>query len=382
MVPKTTRKKNDTPVSAYLYLALELSQEEWKLGFTIGFGQAPRLRSLRGGDLVGLLKEIRLAKERFGLLEETIVQSCYEAGRDGFWLHRYLVAEGVNNVVVDSSSIEVNRRARRAKTDRLDVGKLLTMLLRYHQGEPRVWSVVHVPSVEVEDQRQLHRELQALKRERTHHINRLKGLLASQGVRLEVKADFLVQLETVRLWDGSSLPTGLRSCLVREHERFLYVQEQIRQLDQQRKDLLRSSKDPAVEQVRCLLRLKGIGINSAWLYVMEFFSWRAFRNRREVGCLSGLTPTPYQSGENAQERGISKAGNRPVRAMAIEIAWAWLRFQPQSELSRWYEQRFAHAGKRMRRIGIVALARKLLVALWQYLETGVPPAGAIILLNA
>ena len=379
MVPKTTRKKNDTPISAYLYLALELSNEEWKLGFTIGFGQAPRLRSIRGGDLAGLCNEIRQAKERFGLGEDATVRSCYEAGRDGFWLHRYLSAQGIENVVVDSSSIEVNRRARRAKTDRLDVGKLLTMLLRYHQGEPKVWSVVHVPSVEIEDQRQLHRELQALKQERTHHINRLKGLMASQGVRLEVKADFLVQLETVRLWDGSGLPMGLRSCLVREHERFLYVQEQIRQLDQQRRDLLRSSKDPAVEQVRCLMRLKGIGINSAWLYVMEFFSWRAFRNRREVGCLSGLTPTPHQSGENAQERGISKAGNRPVRAMAIEIAWAWLRFQPQSELSRWYEQRFAHAGKRMRRIGIVALARKLLVALWQYLETGVPPAGAILL---
>lgn len=379
MVPKTARKKNDTPESVWLYMALELSSEEWKLGFTIGFGQAPRLRSIRGGDLAGLRNEIRLAKERFGLSKEAVVRSCYEAGRDGFWLHRYLVAEEVENVVVDSSSIEVNRRARRAKTDRLDVGKLLTMLLRYHQGEPKVWSVVHVPSVEVEDQRQLHRELQALKQERTHHINRLKGLMASQGVRLEVKADFLVHLETVRLWDGSSLPPGLRSCLVREHERFLYVQGQIRQLDQQRKDLLRSSKDPAMEQVRRLLRLKGIGINSAWLYVMEFFSWRAFHNRREVGCLSGLTPTPHQSGENAQERGISKAGNRPVRAMAIEIAWAWLRFQPQSELSRWYEQRFAHAGKRMRRIGIVALARKLLVALWQYLETGVPSAGAILL---
>jgi len=208
MEPKTTRKKNDTPVSVYLYLALELSREEWKLGFTIGFGQAPRLRNLRGGDLVGLLNEIRQAKERFGLEEEAIVRSCYEAGRDGFWLHRYLVAEGTENVVVDSSSIEVNRRARRAKTDRLDVGKLLSMLLRYHQGEPKVWSVVHVPSVEVEDQRQLHRELQALKRERTHHINRLKGLLASQGVRMEVKADFRLQLEEVRLWDGSPLPAA------------------------------------------------------------------------------------------------------------------------------------------------------------------------------
>lgn len=379
MVPKTTGKKDDTPVSAYLYLALELSQEEWKLGFTIGFGQAPRLRSLRGGDLAGLLNEIQLAKERFDLGAEASVRSCYEAGRDGFWLHRYLAAQGVNNVVVDSSSIEVNRRARRTKTDRLDVGKLLTMLLRYHQGEPKVWSVVHVPSVEVEDQRQLHRELQALKQEQTHHINRLKGLLASQGVRLEVRADFLLQLEEVRLWDGSCLPEGLHGCLVREHERLLQIRQQIRQLEQHRKELLRTSDAPAVEQIRRLLRLRGIGINSAWLYVMEFFSWRAFRNRREVGSLSGLTPTPYQSGENAQERGISKAGNRPVRAMAIEIAWVWLRFQPQSELSRWYGQRFAQAGKRMRRIGIVALARKLLVALWQYLETGIAPQGAILL---
>ena len=164
MVPKTARKMDDTPERAWLYAALELSSEEWKLGFTIGFGQAPRLRSIRGGDLAGLQNEIRLAKERLGLVEEARVRSCYEAGRDGFWLHRYLAAQGMENVVVDWSSIEVNRRARRAKTDRLDVGKLLTMLLRYHQGEPKVWSVVHVPSVEVEDQRQLHRELQALRR--------------------------------------------------------------------------------------------------------------------------------------------------------------------------------------------------------------------------
>ena len=209
MVRKTAGKMYDTPESAYLYVALELSSEEWKLGFTIGFGQAPRLRSIRGGDIAGLQNEIRLAKERLGLVEEARVRSCYEAGRDGFWLHRYLAAQGMENVVVDWSSIEVNRRARRAKTDRLDVGKLLTMLLRDHQGEPKVWSVVHVPSVEVEDQRRLHRELQALKREQTHHINRLKGLLASQGVRLEVRADFLQCLEEVRLWDGSKLPEGL-----------------------------------------------------------------------------------------------------------------------------------------------------------------------------
>jgi transposase len=376
MVPKTTRRKNDTPVSAKLYLALELSQAEWKLGFTIGLGQAPRLRSLKARNLNGLKREIHLAKERFGLVQETEVFSCYEAGRDGFWLHRYLEGNGVNNRVVDSASIEVNRRFRRVKTDRLDVGKLLNMLVRYHQGEPKVWSVVHVPSVEVEDQRQLHRELMALKRERTHHINRIKGILVSQGVVLEVKKDFLEQLDAVRLWDGSPVPPGLQVLVVREHTRLTLVQEQIHQIEVRRKEILGTSSDPAIEKVRRLLRLKGIGVNSAWVDVMEFFAWCAFRNRRELGCLSGLTPTPYDSGESSRERGISKAGNRPVRALAIEIAWSWLRNQPNSQLSRWYRKRFAKGGSRVRRIGIVALARKLLMALWRYLEYGVLPEGA------
>jgi transposase len=367
---------NDTTVSRKLYLALELSQAEWKLGFTIGLGQAPRLRVLKARNLDGLKREIELAKERFGLSKEAAVCSCYEAGRDGFWLHRYLEANGVSNAVVDSASIEVNRRFRRVKPDRLDVGKLLNMLVRYHQGEPKVWSVVHVPSVAEEDQRQLHRELLVLKREQTHHINRMKGVLASQGVVLEVKTDFLEQLNAVRLWDGSSIPPGLQTLLVREYERLQFVRAQIHQIEEVRKEILSTSKEPAIEQVRRLLRLKGIGINSAWVYVMEFFAWRAFRNRRELGSLSGLTPTPYESGESARERGVSKAGNRPVRAMAIEIAWSWLRNQPQSQLSRWYRKRFAKGGSRIRRIGIVALARKLLIALWRYLEYGVLPEGA------
>ena len=370
MVPKTTRKENDTTVSGKLYLALELSQAEWKLGFTIGLGQAPRLRTLKARNLKGLKQEIELAKERFGLSSEAVVYSCYEAGRDGFWLHRFLQANGVHNLVVDSASIEVNRRFRRAKTDRLDVGKLLHMLLRYHQGEPKVWSV------EIEDQRQLHRELLALKCERTHHLNRIKGLLASQGVALEVQADFLEQLKVVKLWDGSSVPPGLQALLIREHERLKVVQVQIHDIERLRKEILSSSQDPAIEQVRRLLRLKGIGINSAWIDVMEFFAWRNFRNRGELGCLSGLTPTPYRSGESARECGISKAGNRPIRAMAIEVAWSWLRNQPTSELSCWYRKRFAKGGSRIRRIGIVALARKLLIALWQYVEYGVLPAGA------
>jgi transposase len=386
MKPETTRTTNDTSFSQNLYMAIELSNTEWKLGFTIGFGQAPRLRSLAARDLATLAEEIRLAKVRLGLPESAMVFSCYEAGRDGFsrkdtgtvWLHRYLQASGVTNLVVDSASIEVNRRKRRAKTDHLDVGKLLTMLMRYCQGEKKVWSIVHVPSPEVEDRRQLHRELMALKAERTHHTNRIKGLLASQGVVLPVKTDFLSRLEMVRLWDGSRPPAGLHSLLKREYERVQLINQHIHQLELNRAELIRSSNDPVVEQVRHLLRLKGIGMNSAWLYVMEFFSWRGFHNRREVGSLAGLTPTPYQSGDSAKEQGINKAGNRQVRAIAIEIAWAWLRFQPDSRLSHWYQERFAKGSSRVRRIGIVALARKLLIALWQYLETDIPPEGACL----
>jgi transposase len=282
------------------------------------------------------------------------------------------------NLVVDSASIEVSRRFRRVKTDRMDVGRLLGMLMRYHLGEKKVWSVVHVPSVEAEDERQLHRELMRLKKERTRHINRMKGLLASQGVVLEVGAGFREAIGTVRLWNGLGLPVRLRKRLEREYERMELLKQQIGQLEKEREELMRTSQEEAVEQVRRLLQLKGIGMNSAWLYVMEFFAWRGFRNRREVGALAGLTPTPYQSGESSKERGISKAGNRPVRGMAIEIAWSWLRFQPDSALSRWYDRRFAEGSSRVRRIGIVALARKLLVELWKYLETGVVPEGAYL----
>jgi len=376
MVPKTTRQQNNTPVSGKLYLAFELSESEWKLGFTIGLGQAARLRAIKARSLEGLKREIEQAEVRFGLPKETAVLSCYEAGRDGFWLHRYLEAQGINNLVVDSASIEVNRRYRRAKTDRLDVGKLLNMLVRYDQGETRVWSVVHVPKLEEEDQRQLHRELMSLKREQTHHINRIKGLLSTQGIVLEVKTRFVEELQRAQLWDGSCVPPALHILLVREHERLRLVREQIRQVEATRKEALRSSCDPAIEQVRRLLQLKGIGMNSAWVYVMEFFAWRAFHNRRELGSLAGLAPTPYESGESSRERGISKAGNRPVRALAIEIAWCWLRYQPNSQLSRWYRKRFAKGGSRVRRIGIVALARKLLIALWRYVEEGLLPEGA------
>jgi transposase len=256
MNPKTTRTNNDTPQPQDLYMAIELSHEKWKLGFTIGFGQAPRLRDIPARDLSTLVKEIALAKERFGLPEQAFVRSCYEAGRDGFWLHRFIQTQGVTNQVVDSSSIEVNRRKRRAKTDRLDAGQLLNLLMRFYQGEPKVWSVVHIPSPQEEDQRQLHRELMALKTEQTHYINQIKGLLASQGIALPISKDFLCRLEQVHLWDGSSLPAALHARLLRDYERYQLVKQQIHRLAVEREEALRTSTVPAI--CEGVLRLAGL----------------------------------------------------------------------------------------------------------------------------
>jgi len=377
-IPAATRLLQSTVLAPELYLAFELGQARWKLGFTPGLGQRPRERTIPARDLERLVAEVARAKERFGLPPGTPVVSCYEAGRDGFWLHRFLVAQGLASHVVDSASIEVNRRRRRAKSDRLDVGKLLYQLVRYRAGERKVWSVVHVPTEAAEDGRQVHRELLTLKRDRTRVTNRIKGLLANQGVVFELGADFPAVVPQVRRWDGSSLPPGLGARLAREWAKVALLTEQIRHLEAERRERLRTAVEPEVDQVRQLLRLRGIGENSAWLYVLEFFGWRGFRNRREVGGLSGLTPTPYQSGEQSREQGIGKAGNRYIRAMAIEIAWGWLRFQPESALSQWYQARFGHGSSRVRRIGIVALARRLLVELWRYLETGAVPAGAVL----
>jgi transposase len=323
-------------------------------------------------------REIERARQRFGLAADAPVRSCYEAGREGFWLHRWLASEGIDNRVVDASSIEVNRRLRRAKTDRMDATRLLLLLVRFFGGERSVWSVVRVPNAEEEDRRHLHRELLTAKRDRTRVANRIQGMLANQGLRVNWRRPLAPQLAGLRLWDGAALPAGLRERLAREEERLALLNRQIEALEGARRERIRAGSDAAVRQVQQLLALQGIGSNSAWLYVMEFFAWRRFRNRRELGALAGLTPTPYQSGESNREQGIAKAGNRHVRAMAIEIAWGWLRFQPESALTRWYQERFGQGSSRLRRIGIVALARKLLIALWQYLETGVVPDGAVL----
>jgi len=360
-----------------LHLAFELGWSQWKLAFTIGHGQPARLRAITARDLATLLAEIAKAKRRFGLPDDAEVVSCYEAGRDGFWLHRWLTSQGVVNVIVDSASIEVNRRKRRAKSDHLDAAKLVTMLLRYHAGETKVWSVVKVPESADEDRRQLHRELIAVQDERTEHTNRIKAFLAGQGIALTtVTAKFPEQLSQLRSWDGAELGVDLRQRLLREFARWRLADQHVKELEQQRKERIRSEQTAHVDQVRSLLELAGVGLSGSWLLVHELFGWRKFTNRRQVGAIVGLTPTPYQSGDSSREQGISKAGNRVVRRMLVELAWAWLRWQPGSALSLWYERRFARHGKRARKVGVVALARKLLVALWKYLDWGEIPAGA------
>jgi transposase len=368
-------QSKDSAGEQNLYMAMELSDKCWKLVFSDG-GEKRRHETMEAGHRMELVEAIRKAKEKFDLSSEAKVVSCYEAGRDGFWLHRYLVTLGVDNQVVDSSSIETNRRKRRAKTDRIDGVKLLTMLMRYWGGERGLWSVVRVPSVEDEEGRRLHRELASLNKERTRHRNRIRGLLVAQGLRLEPKGDFLQRLEALTRWDGAPLPLELKGELEREYQRLRLVEAQRRALENTRKSRLRQADTASVQRVVQLMGLRAIGPNCAWLLVMEFFAWRGFRNRRQLGACAGLTGTPYDSGASKRDQGISKAGNRRVRTMMIEIAWLWLRYQPNSKLSRWFRERFAGGGARMRRVGIVALARRLLVALWRYVEDGTLPEGA------
>lgn len=373
----TTRRTEGTAGEAILHVAFELDDLRWTLTMGTRMGRRPRQRQVRPRDREAVLREIEETKRRFGVMGGRVV-SCYEAGREGFWLHRWLESEGIESRVVDSASIEANRRKRRVKADRLDGKKLLRMLIRHESGEKGVWSVIRVPTVEAEDARHLHRELTTVKRARVRVTNRIKGLLATQGVRMELRVDFLERLDEIRLWDGSKLPPGLRARLDRAWERRAWLTDQIRRLERERRELLRTSRAEDVEQVRQLMLLDGIGENSAWVFVTEFFGWRQFRNRREVGSLAGLTPTGYQSGATSHEQGISKAGNRHVRHIAVQIAWGWLRHQPDSESSRWYTDKYGWGSSGLKKTGIVALARRLLIELWRYLETGAIPEGATL----
>jgi transposase len=334
-----------------------------------------------GGDvaaLSGLLLRLRAKAEQLG--RPVRILSCYEAGLDGHWLHRWLSNNGVVSHEVDASSIEVSRRARRAKTDRIDLALLMRAFLAWLRGEPGVCSMVRVPTVEDEDRKRRTRERERLVTERTMHTNRIKGLLQGQGIRhvMPLKPGFLSALEEVSTGDGRALPPYLTDELRREHERLMLVQKQIKALEAANLAAHRApAKGSAEAKVVQLAQLKAIGPQFAQGLVNEVF-YRDFRNRRQVGSCVGLTDTPYDSGESRRQQGISKAGNHRARKLALELAWLWLRHQPDSELSRWFRERVGDGKTRIRKIAIVALARKLMVALWRYLETGLVPDGAVM----
>ncbi len=374
----------DTPTASEyvtVQVAFELSKAKWKLGVILPGAEKMSRYTIAGGDLTALAERLGVARAKAARCGRPVrIVSCYEAGFDGHWLHRWLMDHDVVNHEIDPSSIEVNRRARRAKTDRIDLDRLMRAFLAHLRGEPRACSVVHVPTVEDEDRRRRTRERDRLITERTAHTNRIKGLLHGQGIRdaMPLRPGFLAWLEELRTGDGRPLPPALTAEIVREHARLDLVCKQLAELEAVDKAVRRTAEPgSAAAKVVQLARLKGIGPVGAQGLVHEVF-YRSFDNRRQLGSYVGLTASPYDSGERRREQGISKAGNSRARVLGIELAWLWLQHQPDSELSRWFRTRVGDAKGRLRRITIVALARKLIVALWRYLQTGLVPTGAVL----
>ena len=373
-----------------LYVALELSKDTWKLGMSPSRLQKPRIRDVAARDVDGLLHEIEKAKQRFGLPETAPVQTCYEAGRDGFWIHRALVDHGVENLVIDSASIEVDRRKRRAKTDRIDAQKLVQLLARHGDGEPGVLRVVRVPPIDAEDERLLPRQLKTLKKHRTQVSNRIIARLFEFGIVLSPRSgsfkgeDFLRSLEAARQSNGEPLPERRREMILMDWELFSTLTRQLKRLELQQRQLLREARKApeaatvAVRKAAILSQLWGVGEVGGFILSTEFFGWRHFDNRSQVGAAAGLTGTPFLSGSGGREQGISKSGNPRVRTVMVELAWLWLRWQPGSRTTRWYRDRVGQGGSLAKRKAIVAVARKLLVELWHFVEHGVVPEGAIL----
>jgi transposase len=356
-----------------VYVAIELSKKTWVLGIAHPDRDRPSIHRVSGGNIAELVSRLRVAARN-----NRRIMVCYEAGYDGFWLARALAKMGIECRVLDPASIQVNRRARRVKTDRIDVLALLRALIATDRGERHVCAIVRVPSVEEEDARRSHRERQRLVRERTGHINRIKGLLFAQGIRdikpklRRTRIDFAA-LETA---EGHPLPDRLRRELEREYARLSLIATQLREIEKERDTA--DAQDPVVEQKRQLLvALHGVGATSAAILAREVFA-RSFASRRQLGSYLGLTPSAYDSGSTTRCQGISKAGNSWARRILIEVAWLWQKYQPASPLSHWYIQRTAGQSSRIRRIMLIALARKLAISLWRYVETGLVPEGVAI----
>jgi transposase len=359
-----------------LFVAFELGKNEWKLALTSGFAVRPWVRTVASGDLAAVARAVQQGRERCGLPPTARVVSCYEAGRDGFWIHRALERLGIANRVVDSASIEVNRRARRMKTDRLDALKLVMMLVRVCRGETRVWSEVRVPTVAAEAARHRSRERTALTQEQTRLRNQIASWLATWGCRVSARTRQQAGWWTqARDWADAPLPLEVQDRIGRAEARVARVAEQIEQLAAaQAAARAEAAPDSALAR---LVTLKGVATTSASILLDEGLEWRAFRNRREVGGLLGFAPMKYDSGESSRDQGISRAGNHRLQSVMVQLAWGWVHWQPHSALTRWFLERFG-PGKRARKVGIVALARKLLIALWRHATQGVCPAGAVL----
>jgi transposase len=365
-------------------LAIELSKKSWIVAVNTPLADKISRHTLKpcdGKELLDLCERIRTRVARETKKRVEIV-SCYEAGYDGFWLHRLLETHGIRNYVIDPASLQVDRRARRAKTDRVDVERLLRSLMAYLRGEPKVWSVVRVPSVAEEDDRRLHRERGRLISERIQHVNRIKGLLAIHGIYdyQPLRRDRMPQLERLRTADGRRLPPRLKAEILRELKRLELIIGMIKTIEAER-DAIASAKTEtehgSAKKIQELAKIKCIGPEFVNTLVGEVF-YRSFDNRKQLASYVGLTPAHFQSGSMCRDQGISKAGNAKARTVMIELAWLWLRHQPDSPLSVWFRERVGKLKGRIRRITIVAVARKLLIGLWRYLETGLVPESAAL----
>ena len=388
----TTNPPQSISSNVCLYMSIELAAACWKLGFADQLGRRPRVRSIEAGDFHQLRTEIAAAKKLFGLDSEAAVISCYEAGRDGFWVHRCLVSMGIQSHIVEPASIQVNRKKRRAKTDRIDAQQIVSALIRFHAGDHLACRMIRIPDLETEDVRNINREMRTIKTERTASSNRIKGLLWTQGVtQVTIDGKFPQRLQSMQTAEGKPLGKHLQARLLREFDRLALATSQIRELQMQQAQMMREAAKEAKQiekseaersSPKCavtaefLARLCGIGPVTSWTLASEVFSWRDIQNRRQLAALAGLTPTPHDSGNEEKQQGISKSGRGELRVLLIEVAWGWLLYQPQSDLAKWYQERFNDGTKRNRKIGIVALARKVLVALSKFIRFGEIPAGA------
>jgi transposase len=367
-----------------IFVSLELSRSIWLItSVSPGGGEKMSKHSVSAGDTAALLMRFsELDKKAFAQTGKSFpIIVIQEAGLDGFWIHRALQREGIESYVVDAASIATSRRRRRAKTDRIDGEALVRALLAYKRGEPRVCAMVRVPTPEDEDSRRVCRERKTLTVERIQHINRIKGLLFSQGVSgyEPLRRDRRQRLDKVKTGDGRPLPPHLKAQISRELDRLELLIEQIKAVEAERDVLFvpttKTEHAPAPRTM--LIDLRGIGPEFAAVLWSEGLH-RSFANRKQVASYAGLAPTPWQSGSVVHEQGVSKAGNPRLRTTMIQLAWLWLRHQPDSALARWFHARVKRNGGRLRKTTIVALARKLLVALWKYATAGVVIEGAVV----